>query len=77
MAARTHTHTHTRARPKPLLPVAGQPTLGHILDPLLALGIQRIVLVTGHMDEQIVEERGVVRGSGCKVRLSIPEVPYG
>ena len=37
-------HTHTR--PKPLLPVAGQPIPGHILDPLLAVGIRRIVLVT-------------------------------
>ena len=50
---RLRPHTHTR--PKPLLPVAGQPILGHILDPLLAVGIRRIVLVTGHMGEQIVE----------------------
>ena len=53
VGSRLRPHTHTR--PKPLLPVAGQPILGHILDPLLAVGIRRIVLVTGHMGEQIVE----------------------
>ena len=40
---------HTPTRPKLLLPVAGQPILGHILDQLLAVGTRRIVLVTGHM----------------------------
>ena len=57
--SRLRPHTHTR--PKPLLPVAGKPILGHILDQLVAVGIRRIVLVTGHMGEQIVE---YVRDSG-------------
>ena len=51
--SRLRPHTHTR--PKPLLPVAGKPILGHILDQLVGLGIRRIVLVIGHMGEQIVE----------------------
>ena len=59
VGSRLRPHTHTR--PKPLLPVAGQPILGPILDPLLAVGIRRVVLVTGHMGEQIVE---YVRGYG-------------
>ena len=62
VGSRLRPHTHTR--PKPLLPVAGQPILGHILDPLLAVGIRRVVLVTGPMGEQIVE---YVRGYGRRV----------
>ena len=36
---------HTYTRPKPLLSVAGQPIIGHILDQLVPLGVRRIVLV--------------------------------
>ena len=61
--AGTRLRPHTHTRPKPLLPVVGQPILGHILDKLLAVGIQRIVLVTGPMGEQIVE---YVRGYGVR-----------
>ena len=43
--AGTRLRPHTHTRPKPLLPVAGKPILGHILDQLLAVGIRRIVLV--------------------------------
>ena len=50
---RLRPHTHTR--PKPLLQVAGKPILGHILDQLAGLGIRRVVLVIGHMGEQISE----------------------
>lgn len=46
---------HTYTRPKPLLSVAGQPIIGHILDQLVPLGVRRIVLVIGYMGEQIVD----------------------
>lgn len=46
---------HTYTRPKPLLPVAGQPIIGHILDQLVPLGVRRIVLVIGYMGERIVD----------------------
>ena len=55
---RPHTHTH----PKALLQVAGQPIMGHIVDQLVPLGIQRIVLVVGHMGERVVD---YVRGRRC------------
>ncbi|MEM7026568.1 MAG: sugar phosphate nucleotidyltransferase, partial [Pseudomonadota bacterium] len=51
---------HTR--PKPLLHVAGQPIIGHIIDQLVPLGVQKIVLVVGYMGERIVQyvqQRGV------------------
>jgi glucose-1-phosphate thymidylyltransferase len=51
MRLRPHTHT----RPKPLLHVAGQPIIGHILDQLVPLGIERIVLVVGYMGDLIVD----------------------
>ncbi|MBT3344629.1 MAG: NTP transferase domain-containing protein [Gemmatimonadetes bacterium] len=51
--ARLRPHTHTR--PKPLLQVAGKPIIGHILDQLAPLGIERIVLIVGYMGDRIVD----------------------
>ena len=45
--SRLRPHPHTR--PKPLLHVAGQPIIGHILDQLALAGIRRVVLVVGYM----------------------------
>ena len=53
LGARLRPHTHTR--PKPLLPVAGKPIIGHILDQLVPLGVDRIVLIVGYMGDRIVE----------------------
>jgi len=46
---------HTYCTPKALLPVAGKPVLAHILDELMTLGLDRVVLVVGHLGEQIVD----------------------
>ena len=46
---------HTFTRPKPLLFVAGQPIIGHILDQILAAGIEKVILVVGSMGELIVD----------------------
>ncbi|MEW6754724.1 MAG: hypothetical protein AB1505_27645 [Candidatus Latescibacterota bacterium] len=35
--------------------VAGRPILGHILDQLATAGVRRVVLVIGHLGEQIVD----------------------
>jgi len=43
--------THTT--PKALLPVAGKPIIGHILDLLAPAGVDRITLVTGHLGSEI------------------------
>lgn len=45
----------TLARPKVLLPVAGKPILGHILDRVVESGISDVVLIVGYMSEQVVE----------------------
>lgn len=46
---------HTDLTPKPLLAWKGRPTLDWILDSLESAGIQRVVLVVGHLKEQIIE----------------------
>jgi glucose-1-phosphate thymidylyltransferase len=51
----TRLRPHTHTRPKPLLHVAGQPIIGHILDQLVPLGVKRVVLVIGYMGELIVD----------------------
>lgn len=43
----------TLTRPKPLLHVAGRPILAYILDSLTAAGIDDVVVVVGHLGEQI------------------------
>ena len=43
----------TLTTPKPLLQVAGRPILAHVLDPLARIGIHDIVVVVGHLGEQI------------------------
>ncbi len=53
IGSRLKPHTHTA--PKALLHVAGKPILGHILDELLAFGIDEVVVVVGFMGEKIVE----------------------
>ena len=51
----TRLRPQTYTTPKALLPVAGKPILGHILDEVLRLGIRKVALVIGHHGEQIVE----------------------
>lgn len=44
---------HTWSRPKPLVSVAGKPMLGHVLDRLLTVPVEKVVFVTGYLGEQI------------------------
>lgn len=43
----------TWSRPKPLVSVAGQPVLGHVLDRLMTVPVERAVFVTGYLGDQI------------------------
>jgi glucose-1-phosphate thymidylyltransferase len=49
----TRLRPQTWSRPKPLVSVAGKPVLGHVIDSLSALTIDRIVFITGFLGEQI------------------------
>jgi glucose-1-phosphate thymidylyltransferase len=51
----TRLRPHTHHTPKALLKVAGKPVLAYILDDLLALGIEEMVFVVGHLQEECEE----------------------
>jgi len=53
LGTRLRPHTHTK--PKPLVAVAGKPVLGHILDKLTDLDIEKMVFIVGYLGEQIKE----------------------
>ncbi|MFH1399959.1 MAG: sugar phosphate nucleotidyltransferase [Nanoarchaeota archaeon] len=78
----TRLRPHTHTKPKPLMHVAGQPVLGHILDSLKGLDISSVYFATGHLKEQVEEyvktktgfkavfrEQKVMDGSAGAIRL--------
>jgi glucose-1-phosphate thymidylyltransferase len=46
---------HTFSRPKPLINVAGEPMLKHVLDSLESLPIEEYIFIVGYLGEQIEE----------------------
>lgn len=51
----TRLQPHTFTRPKVMLPVAGRPIIGHILEDVSHLGAEEIRLVVGYMGETVGE----------------------
>ncbi|MBM3288290.1 MAG: nucleotidyl transferase [Candidatus Eisenbacteria bacterium] len=51
VGTRLRPHTHTT--PKALIQVAGRPILAHILDGLIAEGVERMVVIVGYMGDRI------------------------
>lgn len=51
--AGTNLRPHTHTQPKPMLPVAGKPIIGHIIESLIAAGIRRQVFIIGHLGNKI------------------------
>ena len=49
----TRLRPHTYSKSKPLVPVAGKPVLGHILDSLDGLQIDETIFIVGYLSEQI------------------------
>ncbi|MBW3660335.1 MAG: NTP transferase domain-containing protein [Gemmatimonadetes bacterium] len=49
----TRLQPHTFTRPKVMLPVAGRPIIGHILEDIAGLGADEIRLVVGYMGETV------------------------
>jgi glucose-1-phosphate thymidylyltransferase len=45
----------TDDKPKALVEVAGKPLIEHVFDSLIELGIDELVVVVGHLKEQIIE----------------------
>ena len=51
IGSRLRPHTHTQ--PKSLIPVAGKPILAHIIDSLIAVGIDEFVFIIGYLGDKI------------------------
>src|SRR5919202_3276866 len=49
----TRLRPHTYSKPKPLVSVAGKPVLGHVLDRLTGLQLDKLVFIVGYLGEQI------------------------
>jgi glucose-1-phosphate thymidylyltransferase len=49
----TRLRPQTWSRPKPLVSVAGQPILGHVLDSIVSLHPEHVIFVTGYLGDQI------------------------
>lgn len=49
----TRLRPHTYTIPKVLLNVAGKPIIAHILDSLVAHGIEEVTIIVGHMGDQV------------------------
>jgi len=59
--------------PKPMLPVLGKPLIQHQVECLRELGVQRVLIVIGHLGYEIV--RGL--GDGSRLGVSIEYVDQG
>lgn len=58
--AGTRLRPHTYTQPKALIPVAGKPILGHIIDQLLDAGVEEFIFIIGYLGEKVkqyVEEK--------------------
>src|SRR5688500_8274036 len=49
----TRLRPHTYSKPKPLVQVAGNTVLGHIVDKLKTAGVSEITFIVGYLGEQI------------------------
>jgi len=46
---------HTFTIPKVLLPVAGKPILGHLIEFIRSLGMRNIVFIVGHLGDKVIK----------------------
>ncbi|MEP7335282.1 MAG: sugar phosphate nucleotidyltransferase [Actinomycetota bacterium] len=67
----------TERWPKPVLPIDGRPVLGTLLRELAAAGVDRAVVVTGHLNEQVRALAGDGRAWGLDVRYADQPRPDG
>ncbi len=67
----------TERWPKPVLPIDGRPVLGTLLRELAAAGVDRAVVVTGHLAEQVRALAGDGSAWGVEVRFADQPSPDG
>ncbi len=51
--AGTHMRPHTHTQPKPLIPVAGEPILSHIIKNLHQAGVKNFIFIIGYLGDKI------------------------
>jgi glucose-1-phosphate thymidylyltransferase len=67
----------TDTRPKPMLPVANRPLLEHVVESVVAAGIDEIVLVVGYKRERIQSHFGGGDDWGIDIEYAIQEKQLG
>jgi UDP-N-acetylglucosamine diphosphorylase/glucosamine-1-phosphate N-acetyltransferase len=67
----------TQFRPKPMLPLLGKPMLHHVIDSLRDSGFRDVVLVVGHLRDQIERYFGGGEALGVHVDYAIQAEPKG
>jgi glucose-1-phosphate thymidylyltransferase len=67
----------TFSKPKHLLPVAGKPLLGHVLESLAAADLDEVALVVGHRPEAVQRYVGDGEKWGLRVTYVTQEKPLG
>jgi len=72
----TRLYPLTHTVPKPLIPVAGKPVLGHMLDRLLPLNPNRITLVVNPGTQGVIEEYAESVAPGL-VECRVQDAPLG
>jgi len=67
----------TVGRPKPMVPIANQSVLRHIINLLKKHGITDIIVTLQYMADVIQDDLGDGRSIGCNIKYSIEEIPLG
>lgn len=67
---------HTQTQPKSLIPVAGKPILGHIMDNLVNAGIDDFVFIIGYLGDRI-EQYLTEHYAQCKLTFVMQTVGKG
>lgn len=67
----------TASTPKVLLPVSGRPFLDHLLQEICRFGFEEIVLLAGHMAEQLLDRYHDRRFGTALLRVSAERAPAG
>ena len=62
----TRLRPHTHLVPKPMLKVAGRPVMDWVMDRLEGLGVTELIIITGHLKEQVETYASSKYGFPCR-----------
>lgn len=62
----TRVRPHSHVTPKPLLKVAGRPVMDWVMDRLEGLSVSELIIITGHLKEQVEEYATGRYGLPCR-----------